>query len=336
MSPTRNAGYPEPGKTTVYDTTRSIDLDTVPLNGGVLLKVTYLSIDPYMRNKMGAPQEGKWAAPQFTLGQPLDNFGLGRVIRSDDSNFKPGDYVYGFLKFEEYVVTSSAGLEKLDNQAHIPWSAYLSAAGMPGQTAYFGYKEFVKAKKGQTIWITTGAGAVGSILIQLAKRDGLRVIGSAGSEEKVAFMKEIGADVAFNYKTTNIDDLLEKEGPIDIYWDHVGRESLDIALGHINKYGRIIIAGAISGYNFGHTYAYQNLFNIDQRSLTVTGFNVTDPELAEHWGEAFAREVPVLIARGDLKHREEKTPFELAGDALVRVLKGQNTGKSILVVSESG
>lgn len=115
------------------------------------------------------------------------------------------------------------------------------------------------------------------VLIQLAKLDGLRVIGSAGSDEKVAFMKELGADVAFNYKTTDIDELLEKEGPIDMYvtsgfkrvrifltayffgsyWDHVGRESLDIALNHINKFGRIIIAGAISGYNFGHTYAYE-------------------------------------------------------------------------------
>ncbi|KIY68271.1 NAD-P-binding protein [Cylindrobasidium torrendii FP15055 ss-10] len=348
MSPIRNAaiifnepldkGYPEPGKTLVYDTDRTIDLENVPLHGGLLVKVLYLSNDPYLRQKMTKPSTGKWAEPVFELNEPIANFGVGRVLRSEDSGYKAGDHVSGFFNFEEYVVLPASAiphimLQKLEDQG-VPWSVYLGALGMPAMTAYFGYKEYVKVKPGKTIWITTGAGAVGSVLIQLAKIDGLRVIASAGSDEKVAFMKELGADVAFNYKTTNIDEFLHKEGPIDIYWDHVGRESLDIALAHINKYGQIIIAGAISGYNHGYTYPFKNIFNIDKRTLTVNGFGVLDPELAEHWGESFMREIPALFTSGQLKFREEKMPFEKTGEAIARVQKGENYGKSVLVVAE--
>ncbi|KIY69837.1 NAD-P-binding protein [Cylindrobasidium torrendii FP15055 ss-10] len=349
MSPTCNAaiifketletGYPEPGRTTVYDTSRTIDLENVSLDGGVLVKLLYLSNDPYLRTRMGPPESGKWANPVFSVGEPIANFGVGRILRSENSDYTPGYHVSGYFNFEEYIVLTAATIphsmfQKIDNKAGIPWSAYLGAAGMPGQTAYYGYKEYLRVKKGQTIWISTGAGAVGSVLIQLAKRDGLRVIASAGSDEKVSFMKEIGADVAFNYKTTNTGNLLAKEGPIDIYWDCVGQASLDYALENINKYGQIIIAGSISGYNSGHTYAYKNIYNIDKRTLRVHGFGIMDPELAEHWSESFFREIPSLIASGELKYREERTPFAQAGEAFLRIQKGENFGKSVLVVAD--
>ncbi|KIY61483.1 NAD-P-binding protein [Cylindrobasidium torrendii FP15055 ss-10] len=345
MAPTRNAaiifnellvdGYPDPNKTVVYDANRTIDLENVNLGGGVLVKILYLSNDPFMRPKLSKPlNTGKWADDVFKLGEPLSNFGIGRVVRSEDAKFEVGDNVFGFFNFEEYVVVPAARIQKIVNKAGIPLLAYLNGAGLIGKTAYYGYKEYVEERKGQTIWISTGAGAVGSILIQLCKLGGLKVIGSAGSDEKVALMKELGADVAFNYKTTNLDEFFAKEGPIDIYWDHVAGSSLDAALAHINNGGRVVGCGAISGVNHGHEYPYKNIVNIVKRTLDVSGFSVLLPKLAERWEDSFEREVPILIAEGKIKTLEDFTPFEKTGEALLKIQKGENKGKSIIVVAE--
>ncbi|KAJ3999475.1 hypothetical protein F5050DRAFT_1737935 [Lentinula boryana] len=247
-------GYPIPGKTTVYDTTSTIDLENEPLDGSVLVKTLVLSVDPYLRGKMRAPERQSYTPP-FFVGEPLYNFGVGKVVRSENSAFKAGDHVYGVLDFAEYFVPKDiTKLEVIAREPTLPYSVYVGAAGMPGQTSYYGWKEFAKAKAGEVVFVTTAAGPVGSIVVQLAKQDGLKVIASAGTDEKVKFCKEIGADVAFNYKTTNTTHVLAKEGPIDIYWDNVGGPTLEAAIANTALQARIIICGYISQYNGEEDY----------------------------------------------------------------------------------
>ncbi|KIY65408.1 alcohol dehydrogenase [Cylindrobasidium torrendii FP15055 ss-10] len=343
MAPIRNTalifneiptGYPEPGKTTVFDENRTIDLENAPLNGGVLLKVLVVSNDPYLRGKMRDPKILSYT-DAFKIGAPLANYAVGRVVRSESDNFKVGDHVTGTFNFEEYTILPASALSylrKLDNNTNLPWSVYVGAAGMPGRTAYSAYNEFAKAKKGETIFVSTGAGAVGALVIQIAKRDGLKVIGSAGSDEKVAYMKEIGADVAFNYKTTSTDEVLDKEGPLDIYWDNVGAATLDSALGNMNVNGRIINCGMIAAYNTKEPYPFKNLLRVVSFSLSFNGFIVS--RLDNKYAEKFYAEFVPLLASGEIKYREEKTPFAQAGEAIQRLQKGENIAKSVIIVAD--
>jgi len=204
---------------------------------------------------------------------------------------------------------------------------------MPGKTGFHGWKAYAKPKKGETVFVTTGAGPVGSMVIQLAKLDGLKVIASAGSAEKVQFMKDIGADVAFNYKTESTDEILEKHGPIDIYWDHVGGESLDLAFKHAARFARFIEVGLITGYNTGGIQPVKNFGNVLFKSLTIQGFLVHN--LEEEYSEAFDNEIPGRIARGEIKYVEYvKHGLQSAGQLLVDVLKGDNFGKAVIVVAD--
>ncbi|KAJ7116216.1 hypothetical protein C8R43DRAFT_960888 [Mycena crocata] len=327
--------YPIPGETTVYDTSQKIDPETVPLNGGFLIKTLVLSIDPYLRGRMRSA-EIKSYAPAYTLGEALDGYGIGVVLRSDTSEVKPGQHIYGNMPHQEYSVLSAKDSKEFvfpEKDPKLPWSVYVGAAGNPGKTAYMGWKEWSKAKKasGETAFITTGAGPVGSMVIQLAKLDGLKVIGSAGSEEKVKFMKEIGADVAFNYKTTDTREVLEREGPIDVYWDNVGGSSLDAALEHAAVYARFI-AGFYLGYNTGNPPVY-NMNQVFAKSLSLNGILVF--RLVPKYDREFYETVPPALASGKIKYTEEVTKgLDTVGEAILRVQQGKNTAKSVVVVAE--
>jgi hypothetical protein len=324
--------FPIPGETTVHDTTQTIDLDSAPLNGGFLVKTLVLSVDPYFRGRMRAPEKKSYSAA-FPLGEPLAGYGVGVVLRSENPEVAAGKYVYGIIPHQEYnIIAQLQGLSLLEKHPKLPWTAFVGAAGMPGKTAYFGWKEFSHAKKGETAFITTGAGPVGSMVIQLAKRDGLKVIASAGSDEKVEFMKSIGADVAFNYKTTNTREVLEREGPIDIYWDNVGGESLEAALDHANNHGRFLECGMISGYNTGHK-GITNLSQVIGKSLAIYGVLVF--HLQPKYDKEFYEVIPPALASGELKYSEDVSRgLETVGDVILAVQQGRNTGKAVVVVAE--
>ncbi|KAH7924548.1 alcohol dehydrogenase [Leucogyrophana mollusca] len=326
------SGYPVPGKTTVYDASQTIELDSVPLNGGFLLKTLVLSVDPYLRGRMRDVSEPSYA-PAFELGQPLTNFGIGVVLRSENVAVKTGDHLYGFFPFEQYTIQHQANFfTVIRNAENLPWSVYLGAAGMPGQTAYTGWREHADAKKGEMAFITTGAGAVGSMVVQLAKRDGLKVIASAGSDDKVQFMKEIGADVVFNYKTTNTLEVLKREGPIDIYWDNVGGEALEAALETARPKARFIECGMITGYNTT-SHPIRNMMNVVAKEIKMSGILVTS--LLPKYMEAFLAEIPPLITKGEFKYREDITKgLEHTGEAILAVQKGTNIGKSVILVAD--
>ncbi|KAF9461631.1 NAD(P)-binding protein [Collybia nuda] len=331
-------GYPIPGKTTVYDTSAEIDLENAPLSkDSILVKVICLSLDPYMRSRMRKPDVPGYVPP-FILHEPISGHGVSVVLRSRNPHFKEGAHVRGFMDFAEYCIIEGDGfpmqsLILLKNDLQLPWSLYVGILGVPGRTAVFGWREYVKPKARGVAFITTGAGAVGSLVIQLAKRDGMKVIASAGTDDKVNFMNELGADVAFNYHTNSTKDILREHGPLDVYWDNVGGEVLDLALENAAFSASFVECGMITTYNSTNAYPFKNMFNIISKNIQINGF-LTRTLLEKH-EEEFLQIIPKMVGDGELKYREDITSgLANTGSALLDLLTGKNTGKSIVIVNE--
>ncbi|KAJ6529356.1 hypothetical protein B0H19DRAFT_968315 [Mycena capillaripes] len=325
------ADYPVPGETTVYDTTESIDLETVPLNGGFLVKTLVLSVDPYFRGKMRTPEKISYSVSIKPSGCTLEGLGISVVLRSENSSVQVGKYVYGgpTLHQEYAVISDLGGFRILEKHPDIPLTAYVGAAGMPGLTAYAGWNEYSNAKQGEVAFVTTGAG---EMVVQLAKQAGLKVIASAGSEEKVAFMKSIGADVAFNYKITDTREVLRKEGPINIFWDNVGGDTVDAAIEFAASNARFLECGTISGYNIGQQ-PIKNWSQIVGKCLHIHGILVIP--LLPKYGADFNATIPPQLASGKLRYAEEITKgLDKVGDVILAVQKGTNKGKAVVVVAE--
>ncbi|KZV65435.1 NAD-P-binding protein [Peniophora sp. CONT] len=350
MAPIRNARtyyaatpteHIEPGVHVKYDDSCIIDLDTVKLNGGFLVKTLCLGIDPSMRMRMhgGRMLDPKIQAyvPAYELNQPLIGYGVGKVIRSEDDSYKPGDFLHGWLYHEEYSVyhgplTAVIPFRKIEGIG-LPWSVYVSVLGMPGQTAFWGWKEYSQAKAGETVFVSSAAGTVGSLIIQLAKRDGLRVIASSGSDEKAAYATECGADVSFNYKKEKVWDVLAREQQgVDVYFDNVGGEHLDAALLNANKFARFIECGMASLYN-SEPYNVQNLGLIIGKAINVHGL-LHHALYPQHEDEFYAT-VPQLVKEGAFKHREDISQgLDTVGQALHDVGSGKNFGKRVVIVAK--
>ncbi|KAF8552842.1 NAD(P)-binding protein [Imleria badia] len=278
-----------PGQTTEFDGSQTIDMDNVPLNGGVLLKTLVLSLEPYVLAGMrpGLPlQERTIVSASFagcfthlkSFSHRVRGYGVDVVVRSEDPAFQVGDYLCGFYPFEEYS-------QEIDNKYNLPWSVFVGIARLPGHTAYFGWEEHSHAKKGEVAFVTSGAGGVGSLVIQLVKRDGLKGIASADSDDKIQFLKDLGADVAFNYKTTMTSEVLANGWPP--------------ALNAAAKHARFIECGMISGYSGN------NLLNVVTREISFDGFVVSS--LKPKYLEAFKEGVPALLASKELIYREDIT-----------------------------
>lgn len=331
-------GYPVPGRTTIYDVEPTIDLDA-KISGpngepAMLVKTLCLSVDPYFRTRMRKPEVESYL-PAFKIGEPLEAFGVGVVLKSTLDGFKPGDYINSpIFKMQAYnIFTADYPAIILKNEEGIPWPDYLGVAGMPGKTAFFGLK-VLEPKKGETIFVTTAAGAVGSLVCQLAKAAGLKVIGSTGSDDKVKYLESIGVDVAFNYKTTAIADVLMKEGPIDLYWDNIGGETLETAFTFCKPRARVLACGFISEYNTGENYGIKNTSLIMSKRIIVYGFFVSDHE--DKWEAEFYATVPKMIASGQLVVPAQQITKGLknAGEAIRDVQMGTNTGKSVVWVAD--
>ncbi|KAH7105218.1 alcohol dehydrogenase [Auriculariales sp. MPI-PUGE-AT-0066] len=328
-------GYPIPGETFATDNSGTIDLDNEALNGGVLLKTLSISIDPYLRGRMNATvPEGYYATP-FQLGATLVNWAVAKVLRSEHPDWQQGDVLTGVLEFAEYQILPKdipAHVRKLPKDANIPWSLYVGIAGMPGRTAYYGWREICDAKKGETIYVSTAAGPVGSLVVQLAKLEGLKVIGSAGSADKVQFIRDIGADVAFNYKETSIDSVMKEHGPIDIYWDHIGNEALETVIRHMKVFGRVAVIGTIASYN-NKPYPISNLDAVLYKSLKLQGMIVG--RLGTKYWDDFYNLVPNLIKEGKIKYTEDIVrSLDDAGHLITAVQKGTNIGKAVIVLAD--
>ncbi|KIO30146.1 hypothetical protein M407DRAFT_225444 [Tulasnella calospora MUT 4182] len=338
MSPTPNPtilfvsnpqGIPVPGEDLIHRPDITIDIDNEPLNGGVLTKTVALGIDPYMRRRMQF---------EYKPNTPVLGCGIGVVLRSENPKFRVGDHILGrSYPFAQYAVLSEATepLRVLKNETGLPWTAYLGVLGLAGETAWVGYKAHAEAKKGETIYVSTGAGTVGSVVCQAAKAEGLRVIASTGSESKVEFLKEIGVDVAFNYKKQDVGTVLKENGGVDIYWDNVGGKALETVMGCMNKYGRIVICGFASQWNVPPTewHGNKSLVLALVKNVTIKGF-LSHDTIAKYGDFDFEAEVTKLVKEGKLNVREEASDkledaMKMLGDCLV----GANEGKGVIVFS---
>jgi NADPH-dependent curcumin reductase CurA len=293
----------------------------------VLVRNLFMSVDPYMRGRMN---EGKSYVAAFELGRPLEGGAVGEVIESHAREFKPGDAVTSNFGWREYFIASPKELRPVSREIQ-PLSVYLGALGMTGMTAWVGLN-LVEVKAGDVIFISGAAGAVGNVAGQLAKLRGSRVIGSAGSMEKVRFLREeCGFDIAFDYKVGPVREQLNLEAPdgIDVYFDNVGGETLEAALSALRVHGRIIACGGISGYNEEKPRpGPANLFNLVTKRLTMKGFIVRD------WldrQDEFEKEVGGYFRAGKLKNKETVVEgIGQAAGAFLGLFEGKNVGKMVV------
>jgi NADPH-dependent curcumin reductase CurA len=293
----------------------------------VLVRNLFMSVDPYMRGRMN---DGKSYVPPFELGKPLDGGAVGEVIESRAREFKPGDAVTSSFGWREYFMASPKELHPVSREVQ-PLSVYLGALGMTGMTAWVGLN-LVEVKAGDVIFISGAAGAVGNVAGQLAKLRGCRVIGSAGSMEKVMFLREeCGFDIAFDYKAGPVLEQLNLEAPdgIDVYFDNVGGETLEAALSALRVHGRIIACGGISGYNEERPRpGPANLFNMITKRLTMKGLIVRD--WLDRQAE-FKKEVGDYFKAGKVKHKETVAKgIDQAVGAFIGLFQGQNVGKMVV------
>ncbi|KAL3157229.1 hypothetical protein ABBQ38_001466 [Trebouxia sp. C0009 RCD-2024] len=301
----------------------------------VLVQLLDLSVDPYLRGRMNA---GKSYVPAFELGKPLYSGALGKVVKSSNSSFKDGDIVFGSLHWANYTrVPEGKGLTKIDTSAGLPLSYYLGVLGMTGLTAYAGLLEIGKPKEGETVYVSAASGAVGQIVGQIAKLKGCRVVGSAGTDEKVKLLKEKFAyDAAFNYKTCkDLTATLQELCPngIDIYFENVGGEMLEAVLDVCNKNARIPTCGMISQYNVPDKVGVRNLFQVIYKRLLIQGFIVGDylPTL----GVQFKKDMSQWLKEGKMNYLDDVTHgLENAPKAFIGMLHGENVGKAVVKVAE--
>lgn len=300
----------------------------------ILIEVKYLSIDPYMRGRMN---EGASYAAPTKIGEPMAGETVGIVVESKSNIFKVGDKVCAHMGWQTYIKTKDTNPVLLKvPESSIPLSTYLGTVGMPGRTAYFGLNRVGKPKAGETLVVSAASGAVGTVVGQLAKSYGLKVIGIAGGPEKCSFVKdELGFDACVDYKAGNLVADLADACPdgVDIYFENVGGEVTRAIAPLLNKGSRVPVCGFISQYNAKDIFETETPFHVlgKLNPKPVHRFFVVT-EWADEWDKA-TDEISKLIESNDLIYRETITKgFENAPQALRDVLTGKNFGKQIIEI----
>ncbi|KAF2169278.1 hypothetical protein M409DRAFT_64997 [Zasmidium cellare ATCC 36951] len=336
-------GWPESGKHLKIEA-REFDTQQQPPKGGITAKVHYVSFDPYQRGRMRKPEIKSYAAP-FEIGKPVTNSAILTVLKSDNEKFKAGDVIYAprgnteeYSAYEKEVADTFTPIP-LGNPHNLDLKYFIGALGMPGLTAYSSFYEIGQPKKGETIFISAASGAVGQIVGQLAKHEGLTVIGSVGDDKKLEFItKDLGFDGGFNYKAEKPIDALRRLAPngIDIYYENVGGEQLEAAITHITNFGRIVACGMVSQYNTPPAEAYpiRNLMQVVGKRLKMQGFIVSDSNMGPKYAKEHQENVQKWIAEGKFKAvMSETNGIDNAAEALIGMLAGKNFGKAVLVVN---
>lgn len=303
----------------------------VPGPGQVLVRNIWLSLDPAMRGWMN---EGRSYIAPVGIGEVMRGGTVGEVVVSNSPGFPIGRIITGMLGWQDYAISDGKGLSPVPPGP--PISTALGVLGMPGLTAYFGLLDVGQPKAGETVVVSAAAGAVGSIVGQIAKITGCRAVGIAGSAQKCRWLvRELGFDAAINYRTENVSDELRAHCPggIDLYFDNVGGDILDTVLRRINLRARIVICGAISQYNsIGPVPGPSNILSLLVNRARMEGFIVFD--YAKRYGEGRAA-LAAWLAEGRLKYAEDIVEgLENAPVALLRLFEGKNTGKVLVKVSD--
>ncbi|GFP57660.1 hypothetical protein ACSS6W_009954 [Trichoderma asperelloides] len=327
--------FPVPGEHLVVEPVDGNAEDPAPPNG-LVLQSLYSSFDPYMRPRM-RPVEVKSYTPAFALNQPIDSATIAKVLRSNNPDFQAGDLVIGHLPIQQFNLldgSQAAKLRRLENPLGIEdIRVFLGALGMPGLTAYSSLFEIGKPQKGETIFVSAASGAVGQLVGQLAKHEGLKVIGSVGSDEKLDYIiQDLKFDGGFNYKKEKPADALARLAPggIDIYYENVGGEHLEAALDALKDFGRVIVCGLISQYN-AEPYPIKNISNVLFKRLTMRGFIVGDAGMGDKYAKEHQDRLQRWIKDGSFKALTHNTEgIENAAEGLVGIFHGNNMGKAVL------
>jgi NADPH-dependent curcumin reductase CurA len=294
----------------------------------VLLRGLYLSLDPYMRGRMN---DRKSYVPPFRLNEVLGGDVVGEVLRSNSAQFRPGDIVQGLAGWQEFAALPAKGLRKVDPSL-APISTAVGVLGMPGLTAYFGLLDVGQPKAGDTVVVSGAAGAVGSIVGQIAKIHGCRAVGIAGGADKVRHcMADLGYDAAIDYKAEDVGAALDRLCPngVDVYFDNVGGSISDAVVPRLNSFGRVALCGQISQYNLEKPEPGPRLWTqILIKQARVQGFLVFS--YADRYREG-AEKLAEWVKAGRLRYRETITDgIENAPRAFIGMLHGANTGKQLV------
>jgi NADPH-dependent curcumin reductase CurA len=299
-----------------------------PGEGEVLVRNVYMSVDPYMRGRM---IERKSYVPAFQVGEPMTGGAVGQVVESRSDALAVGDWVNSMQGWREYYVADGGALMKIDPEL-APVSKALGVLGLTGWTAYVGLLDLGQPKEGETVFVSAACGAVGSIVGQLGKLKGCRVVGSAGSPEKVAHALEIGYDEAFDYKQEPVAEALDRLCPegVDVYFENVGGDHLEAAIPRMRRFGRIVVCGLISQYNDTELRPGPSFVPVVTNSLTIRGFIVSD-----HFDRLpdFLRDMGAWFREGKIIDEETVVDgIENAPAAFMGLLRGENRGKMIVKV----
>ncbi len=321
----RPEGLPKPEDFAIIDAELA-----PPGDGEVLVRNLFMSVDPYMRGRMN---DAKSYVPPFRLNEAMTGGAVGEVVESRSPALEVGDVVLHDLGWREYAQADAARFRRLAPVDGVPLSAYLGALGMPGMTAYVGLLDIAGMKEGDIVFVSGAAGAVGSAAGQIARQRGAaKVIGSAGSADKLAYLTEtLGFDAAFDYKTGPVRDLLTRAAPdgIDVYFDNVGGDHLEAAIDAFRTNGRAALCGAISAYNATEPPpGPRNLASAIGKRLTLRGFIVTDHN--DRYAD-FQRDMGGWIRDGKVTFEETVVDgVENSVDAFLAMLSGHNLGKMLV------
>ena len=322
----RPRGWPKPSDFALRD----VELAD-PKAGELVVRTLYLSLDPYMRGMM---DDRKSYAQPFAVGAPLTGRVIGVVEASRNPAWREGDMVFAMLRWaDRAIATGAEDMRKID-PALAPPAAWLGPLGMTGMTAWVGMTLLGEPKPGRQVFVSAASGAVGQIAGQLARLAGARVVGSAGSAEKCAFVGDLGFDDCFDHRATPPAEALPRMFPdgLDLYFDNVGGPTLDAALTVMNPFGRIVICGMVSQYNETEPYGVRNVTLMTRMRISMEGFIVRDwfariPE--------FVAFMAPLLKDGRIRHREHVVPgLENAPKAFMDMLKGDNLGKTVVQVAD--
>jgi NADPH:quinone reductase len=304
-----------------------------PAAGEVVLRNLYISLDPAIRGWMSdAPN---YIEP-IAIGETIRSSVIGRVVKSASPDYAVGDVAMSLGAWEQYTTAPAATINRLDESMGIPLSNFLGVLGPTGLTAYFGLLEVGKPRAGETVLVSAAAGAVGSVVGQIAKMQGCRVVGMAGSDDKCQWLTaQLGFDAAINYKTCgDYRDAIRQACPdgVDVYFDNVGGEILDAALLCLNKFARVAVCGWISNYNVVNAPGPTNLWQLVAQSVTIQGFVILD--YMDRFPEGIGQLVEWVMA-GKIKFREDVVDgLDNILPTFLRLFDGSNQGKLIIRIPE--
>ena len=311
----------------VHDNFELKEIELPPVaDGQVRVRNLWLSVDPYMRGRMN---DVKSYVPPFQIGEPMDGGAIGEVVESKVEGLSPGDLVQHMSGWRDEAVVPSRTAQKLPDLGAPP-ERFLGALGVTGATAYFGLLDAAHAKQGDIVFVSAAAGAVGSVVVQIAKAKGMTVVGSAGGAEKCEFVRSLGADQVVDYKSGPIVKGLRPAAPdgIDVYFDNVGGDHLDAAFALARNNARFAICGMIEGYNDPTPMSFRFIQRIISARIALKGFIVFDyfPRMPE-----FYRDMGGWLASGTVKSHETVVDgLEQAPDAFLGLFRGENVGKMLV------